>query len=198
VWLWGTFLAATIAYLLFMGPTEVLLPFFVKNRWGGHARDLGLIFALGGVGALGGAAAVGHWGVPGRSMVAMYGCWAAATFAVAGYGVATAAWQAMVVSFVFNALETTGTIIWVTTKQRLVPAELLGRVSSLDWFISLALLPVSFALTGVATAAIGARATLVAAGLIGGGVTMAFLFLPGIRTLDSASPDTAPVREQDR
>jgi hypothetical protein len=26
VWLWGTFLAATFAYLLFIGPTEVLLP----------------------------------------------------------------------------------------------------------------------------------------------------------------------------
>src|ERR671932_1719899 len=31
VWLWGTLVSAAIAYLLFLGPTEVLLPFVVKN-----------------------------------------------------------------------------------------------------------------------------------------------------------------------
>src|SRR5207249_6644192 len=32
VWLWGTFLAASFAYLLFMGSAEVLLPYLVKNE----------------------------------------------------------------------------------------------------------------------------------------------------------------------
>ena len=54
----------------------------------------------------------------------------------------------MAASFAFNALETAGTIVWVTLKQREVPAALLGRVSSLDWLISIGLLPISFALTG--------------------------------------------------
>ena len=35
VWLWGTFASAGIAYLLFMGPAEVLLPFMVKHELGG-------------------------------------------------------------------------------------------------------------------------------------------------------------------
>ena len=35
VWLWGTFLAATLAYLIFLGPAEVLLPFVVE---GGDGR----------------------------------------------------------------------------------------------------------------------------------------------------------------
>ena len=35
VWLWGTFASAGIAYLLFMGPAEVLLPFMVKHVLGG-------------------------------------------------------------------------------------------------------------------------------------------------------------------
>ena len=46
-----------------------------------------------------------------------------------------------------NALETVGTIVWATTKQRRVPNRILGRVSSFDWFVSIGLLPVSFALT---------------------------------------------------
>ena len=32
VWLWGTLLSASIAYLAFMGPAEVLLPYVVKNE----------------------------------------------------------------------------------------------------------------------------------------------------------------------
>jgi hypothetical protein len=34
-----------IAYLVFMGPTEVLLPFPVKNALRGSAAELGLVFA---------------------------------------------------------------------------------------------------------------------------------------------------------
>lgn len=47
VWLWGTFGAAALAYLLFMGPAEALVPFVVKNELGGDASDLGLVYALG-------------------------------------------------------------------------------------------------------------------------------------------------------
>ena len=37
VWLWGTFLAATLGYLIFWGPSEVLLPFVVRNDMHGSA-----------------------------------------------------------------------------------------------------------------------------------------------------------------
>ena len=84
---------------------------------------------------------------------------------MAGYGLATATWQLMLACLVFNALETAGTIVWATLKQTHVPAELLGRVSSLDWLISIGLLPLSFALTAPAVALLGARTTLVAAGV---------------------------------
>ena len=67
--------------------------------------------------------------------------WALATLAVAGYGLATAMWQLMLASLAFNLLETAGTIVWATMKQRHVPGHLLGRVSSLDWLISIGLLP---------------------------------------------------------
>ena len=42
IWLWGTFASATIAYLLFIGPTEVLLPYVMPHRaarLGAGARD---------------------------------------------------------------------------------------------------------------------------------------------------------------
>jgi DHA3 family tetracycline resistance protein-like MFS transporter len=184
VWLWGTFLAATIAYLLFMGPVEVLLPYLVKNSMGGGAGVLGWVFAMGGLGAIGGALIVGHRGMPRRFITFMFTTWAVATLAVAGYGLAREPWQAMVASLAFNGLETAGTIVWATTKHRMVPGELLGRVSSFDWFISIGLVPLSFALTGPVAAVLGARTTLVLAGVLGAVVTFAALFLPGMRAIE--------------
>jgi DHA3 family tetracycline resistance protein-like MFS transporter len=184
VWLWGTLASAAIAYLLFLGPTEVLLPYVVKNELGGSASTLGLVFAAGGVGAVGSAIWMGSRGHPRREVSFIYGTWTLATLAVAGYGIATAAWQLMVACLVFNALETAGTIVWATLKQRHVPSSMLGRVSSLDWLISIGLLPVSFALTAPVAAAIGVRATLVGAAIVGAAVTLGALFLPGMRDLE--------------
>jgi DHA3 family tetracycline resistance protein-like MFS transporter len=90
----------------------------------------------------------------------------------------------MVASLAFNLLETAGTIVWATMKQRHVPGELLGRVSSLDWLISIGLLPLSLALTGPVSAGLGVRTTLIAAGLLGAMATLGGLLLPGMRRVD--------------
>ncbi|HEY7003870.1 MAG TPA: MFS transporter [Gaiellaceae bacterium] len=187
VWLWGTLLSAAIAYLVFLGPAEVLLPYVVKNELHASAGDLGLVFAAGGVGAVGAAVLMGQRGHPRKDVTVMYGTWTFATLAVAGYGLATASWQLMLACLLFNALETAGTIVWATIKQRHVPAAMLGRVSSLDWLISIGLLPLSFALTAPVTSLVGARATLVGAALIGGAVTLGALFLPGMRSIEGAA-----------
>jgi MFS family permease len=194
VWLWGTFASAAVAYLLFMGPAEVLLPFVVKNSLHGSAADLGLVFAAGGVGSVACAAVMGQRGLPRRDITFMYLAWTLATVAIAGYGLASAVWQLMLASLAFNALETAGTIVWATAKQRHVPPELLGRVSSLDWLISIGLLPLSFALTGPVSGAIGAQATLIAGGVIGAVVTLAALLLPGMRSVEGGHAQPPTVR----
>jgi DHA3 family tetracycline resistance protein-like MFS transporter len=188
-WLWATLVSAAIAYLLFMGPTEVLLPFVVKNRLSDGAGALGLVFAAGGLGSLLCAIVIGQRGLPRRALTFMYICWTLATLAIAGYGLSSQLWGLMIASVAFNSLETAGTIAWATTKQRLVPTELLGRVSSLDWLISIGLLPVSFAITGPVSAALGLRTTLVGAGVLGAVVTFAALLVPGVRQMDDL--DTA-------
>lgn len=199
VWLWGTLGSATIAYLAFMGPAEVLLPYVVKNELHASAADLGLVFAAGGIGAIGAALIMGQRGHPRRDVTFMYATWTLATLAVAGYGLATASWQLMVACLLFNALETAGTIVWATIKQRHVPASLLGRVSSLDWLISIGLLPLSFALTAPVVGLVGVRATLIGAAMIGGAFTLGALFLPGMRDIEDVHgprdldlPDAVP------
>jgi MFS family permease len=192
VWLWGTLGSAAVAYLVFLGPTEVLLPYVVKNDLHASAGTLGFVFAAGGLGAVGSAVWMGSRGHPRRGISFMYGTWTLATLAVAGYGLATAAWQLMLACLFFNALETAGTIVWATIKQRHVPSSMLGRVSSLDWLISIGLLPVSFALTAPVAAAVGVRATLIGAAVVGATVTLGALFLPGMRDLERSDEPLPP------
>jgi MFS family permease len=189
VWLWGTLLSAAIGYLAFMGPAEVLLPYLVKNELDASASDLGLIFAAGGVGAIGAALLMGQRGHPSRDVTFMYATWTLATLAIAGYGLATASWQLMVACLLFNALETAGTIVWATIKQRHVPRSMLGRVSSLDWLVSIGLLPVSFALTAPIAGLAGVRPTLIGAAVIGAAFTLGALLLPGMRTIEGMAAE---------
>ena len=192
-WLWATFASAAIAYLLFMGPVEVLLPYIVKHDLGGSAADLGLVFAAGGLGSVGCA----------RRRSASAGCRAATSPSCTSPGRSRRSRSPATGSpprsgsscspaLAFNALETAGTIVWATAKQRHVPAALLGRVSSLDWLISIGLLPLSFALTGPVSGALGARTTLIAAGVLGAVVTFGALLLPGMRDVEGRQKSARP------
>ena len=93
----------------------------------------------------------------------------------------------MVANFIGAGAFTAGLIVWSTLMQKLVPTELLGRVSSFDWFVSVSLIPVSFAITGPIAAAIGPEATLIAAAVVGVPLTLGFLFLPGMRATEENS-----------
>ena len=187
VWLWGTFVAAALAYLIFLGPAEVLLPYIVKNDLGGSAGDLGMVFAMGGLGAVAAAMIMAQRGIPRRNMTFIYLSWTLSTLAIAGYGFVHAVWQAMFACFAFNVCESAGLIVWLTTRQSFVPKQLLGRVSSLELLISTALMPISYALAGPVAAYVGARPMLIGAGIGGSIVTLAFLYLPGMRSIEHSA-----------
>jgi len=95
-------------------------------------------------------------------------------------------WGLVIAAVVINGAEAVGAVVWVTTKQRRVPRAMLGRVSSVDWMVSTALLPLSYALTPPVAHLLGAQTTLVLAGTVGAAVTLGFLFLPGMRRNDPA------------
>jgi hypothetical protein len=176
--------SAAFGYLLFLGPAEVLLPYLVKNELHASAGTLGLVVAAGGLGAVGAAVFMGQRGHPSRDVTVMYVTWTLATLAIAGYGIANAAWQLMIACLLFNALEAAGTIVWATIKQRHVPGSMLGRVSSLDWLVSIALMPLSFALTAPVAALVGVRATLIGAAVLGAAITLGAYFLPGMTAIE--------------
>src|SRR5205823_14813305 len=90
----------------------------------------------------------------------------------------------------------TGLIVFysqfTTTMQRQVPERALSRVSSYDWFASLAVYPVGLAVAGPAGAALGAHAVLWATGLIELAAILSLLLVPSIRQLTSEAPATIP------
>jgi hypothetical protein len=180
-WCWATLLSAMFSLLVFVGPVAVLLPFIVKNELGLGADALGAIFAVGGVGSIVAAVAIGQLGLPRRRITVMYAAWAGGVALFAGYGVMDSLWQAFLIGFGTAALFEVGQIIWITLLQTLVPRELLGRVSSLDWLVSIGLVPVSYALTGPVSALLGPGPTMIAAGLVGSLLMGALLFFPGVR-----------------
>jgi hypothetical protein len=174
--------AATVSLLATWGPWEVLVPYVVRNQLDGSAADLGIVFGAGGVGAVAAALTMGQRGrLPRRAVTMLYLTWAGGMLATAGFGIVTGIWQAALVAFVAETCITLLIVIWVTLVQRLVPSHLLGRVSSVDWMISIAGVPLSFAIVGPAADAFGVDATLIAAGVLGGAITLVFMFYPGAR-----------------
>jgi len=180
-WIWATLVSAMLSLLVFVGPEQVLLPFLVKNRLDLGADALGLIFAVGGVGSVLTAIAVGQLGQPRRRVTVMYASWSLGVLLIAGFGLMTELWHALVLSALGASLFELGQIIWTTMLQQLVPRRLLGRVSSLDWMVSIGLVPISFALTGPVAAAIGPERTLIAGGAVGAVLMGALLFARGVR-----------------
>src|SRR5438876_2961948 len=161
----------------FLGPVYVLMPSAVKNVLHGGAGDLGLIFSAGGVGAIGASFSLGQRGLPSRPLAVVYLTWSVTAFSLVGYAEVTAVWQAMIVSFFSVAGLVGGGVVWTTLLQRSVPGAMIGRVSSLDWLLSLGLAPISYALTGPVADVLGPKTTLFRAGLVSGAVLLLVLLL---------------------
>jgi MFS family permease len=193
-WLWATLCMAALSLLAFIGPFEVLIPFIVKNQLGGDAGTLGVVFGAAGVGAVCASLVLGQRGIGHRHVLTMYVAWGMSTLSLIGFALASAAWQMVVIAFYDGLCATIGLVIWVTLMHRHVPGELLGRVSALDWLVSIGLTPVSFALAGPVAEAIGTDATLIGAGVLASIATFSFLAVPGLRAPErwKAEPEPAP------
>jgi MFS family permease len=178
-WLWGTLLWALLVLPLTMAPYVVLLPYLVKNELGGDARDLGLVYAAGGLSAIVMSLAVSQFGLPRRHMTFMWAMFTIGSIDLAVFALTQEPWHAMLVAL-FEAAWFGGILVWNPLLQRAVPNELLGRVRSVDWLTSIGLVPLSFAVVGPLADTFGVREVLVACGLFGLTLTLLAYFLPGM------------------
>ncbi|QEW04798.1 MFS transporter [Microbacterium lushaniae] len=147
-WLLWTLLFATGWVLVSLGPEQVLLPFLVRERVGEDPRLFGFLLAALGAGGVVGSLVASSMRMPRRYLTAMIVVWAAGTTPFVVIGFTDRYWLLLVCCFVLGCAFSYGNVIWGTLLQRRVPRHMLGRVSSLDFFVSLALMPVSMALAG--------------------------------------------------
>src|SRR6478735_5211993 len=164
-WLFATLLFACLMVLATMGPFEVLVPFIIKDRLGGDAGDHALVLAAFGVGGAVGSLGMASMQMPRRYLTWMNLVWGLACLPLVVIGYATQLWMVAVSALVLGILFSAPMVIWGTLLQRRVPPDLLGRVASLDFFVSIALMPVSMALAGPVADAIGVSTTFLIAGV---------------------------------
>jgi DHA3 family tetracycline resistance protein-like MFS transporter len=147
-WLLWTLLFASIFVLVVLGPIEVLLPFIAADRFDDGARMYGFILAFFGIGSAIGALTVSSLRMPRRYLTVMIGAWSVGSIPLVVVGTTTSFPVMAIATFVIGVTDGAGMVIWGTVLQRRVPTHMLGRVSSLDFFVSLVFMPLSFAVVG--------------------------------------------------
>jgi hypothetical protein len=95
------------------------------------------------------------------------------------------------VGFIASVGLTYGDILWFTTFQLQVPDHLMSRLSSFDWFGSVALNPIGYALVGPLANQLGVAKTLYLAAAMNAAVTLVVASTPAIRHLRAAPPAMA-------
>jgi MFS family permease len=163
-WLLATLLFASLMLLVFIGPLEVLVPFAIKDA-GGGPRQHAYVLAAFGVGGAIGSLVVASLRLPRRYLTVMNLLWGLGCIPLVVFGFASDLWVMIAAGAVMGATFQAGMVIWGTLLQRRVPPALLGRVSSLDFFVSLSFMPLSMALAGTVSEVIGLTATFLVAGL---------------------------------
>jgi MFS family permease len=167
-WLLATLLFASLMILVMMGPLEVLIPFLIKDKLGGGPHEHSYVLAAFGIGGALGSLAVASIRMPRRYLTLMNLGWGVGCLPFIVIALAESVWVVVAAAAVIGALFSAPMVIWGTLLQRRVPPALLGRVASLDFFVSISLMPVSMALAGPVADAIGLRATFYIAGLVPG------------------------------
>jgi MFS family permease len=161
----------------------VFEPLLVRRFFGSEAVALGLIFAANGAGGTLASLYTTRYGAPRKRIAAVWAALSGAGIGVALLGISPSLWIAVVLAGLLWAGVTYGNILWLATIQEAVPPELLGRVMSLDWMVSMALAPLGTLAGGALASAAGVRMALVIGGAVAA-CTGAVVLVPGAREPD--------------
>ncbi len=189
-WLWVSLMSFGIGNMAW-GAQGVLGPIVAEDELGGAAA-WGAILTAGGIGgAVGGLVAL-RWR-PARPLLASH----LVVLAMAGYLLlfAFSSRTAVLALGGFAAFVSivVGNTLWETVLQSEVPQDVLSRVSSYDWAISLVFMPIGFALWGPISDLVGVHTAFVAAALVFAATKLGPVAVAEVRNLRRA--DTSPSRE---
>ncbi|GAA3758910.1 tetracycline efflux MFS transporter Tet(V) [Plantactinospora mayteni] len=196
-WLLATLLYASLLILLIMGPIEVLIPFVIKDQAGGGPGDHALVMAAFGIGGAIGSLGMAAFRMPRRYLTIMNLLWGLSCLPLAVVGVAGQVWLIALAVFVVGICFSAPMVIWGTLLQRRVPPHMLGRVSSLDFFVSLVFMPLSMAVAGPVSTGIGLGTTFALAGLLPAVLAVLAIVLARMPQDELAHPLDVPAESAD-
>ncbi|HLK44532.1 MAG TPA: hypothetical protein VKT18_01025, partial [Acidimicrobiales bacterium] len=184
-WLWLTVVVAGLANAVVLVPSMILIVLLLTDTLHAPHWQTGVVLAIGSVGGAVGAYASGRWRLPRRRVRAMWLAWSAGSASVGLLGLSPTTWVVAALSFVGAPLMVYGQVVWESLLQAEVPRALLGRVSSVDWLMSLAPSPIGAAAAGAVAGAVGVRPTLIVPATVVTGLSLATLALvPSLTAID--------------
>ncbi|MGA5100064.1 MFS transporter [Streptomyces lavendulocolor] len=148
-WLWLLIVWSGLVLLLQSGPRQVLLPFVIHNDLGGDARDYGTLIAVTGIAAVVGSLVLASRKPPRDYPRRMLLAWTAGAAPLALMVFVPSFWMLLPLGAMYGFFSTVGNVYWSTLVQTSVPSAVRGRVISIDWLGSLALVPLSAVLAGL-------------------------------------------------
>lgn len=180
-WVWTMVVSFGLFQLTLFPALLVLGPTVAKEDLGG-AGAWGTILSLGAVGSvLGGLVAYRIRVRRPLVVTALLSTPVAGTLAL--LAVQAPVWAIAGWNFLAGLCLTIDDTLWFTTLQRKIPDHAISRISSFDWFGSVVLNPVGYALVGPLAASIGVSAVLAACALLNAAVGVGLLLVPAVREL---------------
>jgi MFS family permease len=147
-WLWVTITLFAVILMLQLAPQQVLLPKLVRNHFDRGVGAYAALSAMVGVGTVCGTLLFGQLQPRRRRGVISYWLWLINSLSIAG--MALSPWYVLAggLALTRGVCIGFGVAVWETMLQEMVPARLLGRVVSLDFFGSFGLMPIGLAIWG--------------------------------------------------
>ena len=179
--------------LTFFPAVYVLGPLIAKEELGGAAA-WGTILAVESAGAVFGGLFALRLRVK-RPLVASQLLVIPAGLFVASLAVPFSLVAIAALSFATGVGFALGNTLWMTALLRNVPEHAISRISSFDWFGSVALNPIGYALIGPIAVAIGTSETLAVAAVLNIAVCLSIVLVPAVRGVRMEGLAVAAVAE---
>jgi DHA3 family tetracycline resistance protein-like MFS transporter len=182
-WLWVTIFGWSLINAGFIGAFVVGLPLLVTETLGLGAVAFGFITAAMGVGEAVGAALISQLRVR-RVGLAIYLFGVMSGVGLLIYGLVPTLPGALIAGWILGFSFVCFGVLWESALQRHVPRQMLGRVTSVDWFGGSLLGPIAPIAGALIAQAYGPPALFIAAGMVATILTLLGLALPSIRRLE--------------
>ena len=166
-WLWISIFVASFILMIAMAPYQALLPAFVESEFDRGVGTYGLLFTVQSAGMVAGTLAFGQTNPRRRRLILMCVAFALNDSCVVAMALVPSFASALGLVALRGACIGYGIGVWTTLMMELVPESKLARVTSLDFFGSLGLVPVGYALTAIVSDYLEPRTILVCGFSIG-------------------------------